>query len=267
VANPLSEKFAVLRPSLVPGLVDALIRNRRREHRDIRLFEIGHRFRRTGGESTGVAIALTGAGTREHWSGRARASDLFDIKGIVERLADAGGVTVRIEPTSRPELVPGRAAIVRSERAESAEVCTLGFLGQLLPSLATARGLPIAGDDVYVAELDLDMLGEVAVDRAAMRVTPLPRHPSIVRDLAIVVDASLPAATVRGTIRAVASETLIDVREFDRYAGKGVPEGRLSLAFRLTFRHPDRTLTDAEVQQTMDAIVTNLESTHQASLR
>ena len=102
VANPLSEKFAVLRPSLVPGLVDALIRNRRREHRDIRLFEIGHRFRRAGGESAGVAIALTGAGTLEHWSGRARASDLFDIKGVVERLTEAAGVTARIEP-----LAPG----------------------------------------------------------------------------------------------------------------------------------------------------------------
>ncbi len=267
VANPLSEKFAVLRPSLVPGLVDALIRNRRREHRDIRLFEIGHRFRRAGGESAGVAIALTGAGTLEHWSGRARASDLFDIKGVVERLTEAAGVTARIEPTSRPELVPGRAAIVRSMRAGSTEVCTLGFLGQLLPSLAIARGLPSAGDDIYVAELDLDVLGEVAVDRAAMRVTPLPRHPSIIRDLAIVVDASLPAATVRGTIRTVAPETLIDVREFDRYAGKGVPNGQLSLAFRLTFRHADRTLTDAEVQQTIDAIVTTLEATHQASLR
>ena len=267
VANPLSEKYAVLRPSLVPGLVDALIRNRRREHRDIRLFEIGHRFRRAGGESAGVAIALTGAGMVEHWSGRARPSDLFDIKGIVERVAEAAGVTTHIEPTTRPELVPGRAAVVRGVRPASDEVRTLGFLGQLLPSLATTRGLPVAGNDVYVAELDLDVLGEVAVDRSTMRVSALPRHPSIVRDLAIVVDASLPAATVRGTIRAVAPETLIDVREFDRYEGKGVPEGRLSLAFRLTFRHADRTLADAEVQQTMSAIVTSLETTHQATLR
>ena len=267
VANPLSEKYAVLRPSLVPGLVDALIRNRRREHRDIRLFEIGHRFLRAGGESAGVAIALTGAGMVEHWSGRARPSDLFDVKGIVERLADAAGVTTHIEPTSRPELVPGRAAVVRGVRPGSDDVCTLGFLGQLLPSLATTRGLPVAGDDVYVAELDLDVLGGIAVDRSAVHVSALPRQPSIVRDLAIVVDASLPAATVRGTIRAVAPETLIDVREFDRYEGKGVPKGRLSLAFRLTFRHADRTLTDAEVQQTMSAIVTSLETTHQATLR
>ena len=85
--------------------------------------------------------------------------------------------------------------------------------------------------------------------------------------MSILVDHTLPAASVRGTIREAAGETLVDVREFDRYRGEGVPEGRLSLSLRLTFRSPERTLTDDEVQQTMDGVVEALERTHNARLR
>ena len=95
----------------------------------------------------------------------------------------------------------------------------------------------------------------------------MPRHPSIVRDLAIIVDATLHASAVRGTIRTAASETLVSIQEFDRYEGEGVPDGRVSLAFRLTFRASSRTLTDVEIQRTMGAIVSSLQTTHQAKLR
>jgi phenylalanyl-tRNA synthetase beta chain len=80
----------------------------------------------------------------------------------------------------------------------------------------------------------------------------------MVRDVSILVDDVLPAATIRGTIRSAAPLTLVDVREFDRYQGKGIPEGRVSLSLRLTFRSPERTLTDAEVQQAMDRVVAAL---------
>jgi phenylalanyl-tRNA synthetase beta chain len=98
-------------------------------------------------------------------------------------------------------------------------------------------------------------------------VTPLPRHPSIVRDLSLLVDERLPAASVRGTIRSSAPPTLVDVREFDRYQGRGVPAGQISLSMRLTFRSADRTLTDAEVQAAVDAIVAALARAHGATLR
>jgi phenylalanyl-tRNA synthetase beta chain len=98
-------------------------------------------------------------------------------------------------------------------------------------------------------------------------VTLLARFPSIVRDLSILVDERLPAAEVRGTIRTHAPGTLVSVREFDRYTGKGVPEGRVSLSLRLTFRAPERTLTDHEVQQAIDVIVSALGAAHGAELR
>ncbi len=276
IANPLAETSAVLRPALLPGLVDALIYNRRREHRDIRLFEIGHRFTTAQGETPGFAVALTGASHPEHWSnggrwrGGAPPIDLFDVTGIVGRVCEALGVAAAFEaPATRPygPFVTGRTAAVQATARDGAEVLTLGYAGQLVPELAAARGLSAGDEAVYVAELDLDLLARVATDRRRVAAAPLPRHPSMVRDLAVTVDATLPAATVRGTIRSAAPEALRQVREFDRYTGAGVPEGRVSLAFRLTFRAPDRTLTDAEVEQAMRAIVARLTAEHAVQLR
>lgn len=266
IANPLSEKFAVLRPSLLPGLVDSVTRNRRRELRDVRLFELGKRFRSDDGESAALGIAMTGAGAPDHWSAASRDVDLFDITGTVERVCDAVGVTAEFEPTDHPTLVAGRSAVIEAcDPTGSRE--TIGHVGQLRPAIATARGFPETGDELYVAELNLDVLDRVATDRHAMQAEPVPRHPSIVRDLALVVDATLRARAVRGTIQAAASDTLVSVHEFDRYEGKGVPDRHVSLAFRLTFRAPDRTLTDVEIQQTMGAIVASLEEIHGAKLR
>ena len=97
--------------------------------------------------------------------------------------------------------------------------------------------------------------------------TPLPRFPSVIRDVSVLVADTLPAASVRGTIRTVAPPALVDVREFDQYRGKGIPEGRVSLSLRLTFRSAERTLTDAEVQDAMDAILAALAREHGAVQR
>src|SRR4030095_14124198 len=102
----------------------------------------------------------------------------------------------------------------------------------------------------YVAELDLEALS-AGWRTKPLAVKPLPRYPSISRDISIVVAETLPAETVRGTIRAAAPDTLVSVREFDRYQGKGVPDGRVSLSLRLTFRSVERTLTDAEAEVAM----------------
>jgi phenylalanyl-tRNA synthetase beta chain len=128
-----------------------------------------------------------------------------------------------------------------------------------------SHGLP-AGDAVYVAQLDLDALDQIA-PRDDLRVETLPRYPSVTRDISVLVDDTLPATTVRDTIRHAAPDTLVRVREFDRYQGKGIPEGRISLSLRLTFQSPERTLTDAEVQQAMEAILGALVKDHGAVQR
>ena len=259
IANPLSEKFAVLRPSLLPGLVDSCAHNRRRGRKDVRLFETGSRFTRSG-EGRAVGLAWSGAGNGAHWSSQPRAVDFFDIKGTVEVLCEALGVArPDFAPADISFLAAGRAADVRSGGA------TLGYLGQLIPALAEARGFP-AGEEVFVAELDLDALSSLASSED-LRTTSLPKFPPIVRDLSILVADALPAAAVRGTIRSAAPSLLQSVVEFDRYQGKGIPEGRLSLSLRLTFRSADRTLTDNEVEEAMNEIVAALTREHAAERR
>jgi phenylalanyl-tRNA synthetase beta chain len=258
IANPLSEKFAVLRPSLLPGLIDSCAHNRRRGLKDVRLFEIGSRFTASGeGRATGLVWA--GAGESAHWSGSSRPADFFDVKGAVELLCAAFEVPrPEFAPAEIAYLVGGRSATVTSEGR------TLAVLGQLVPVIAEARGLP-GGEDVYVAEVDTDAL--VAATRRELRAQPLPKYPSIVRDLSILVDEALPAASVRGTIRSAAPELLQSIVEFDRYQGKGIPEGRTSLSLRLTFRSPERTLTDDEAEAAMNTIVAALEREHGAQRR
>ena len=141
-----------------------------------------------------------------------------------------------------------------------------GALGQLAPAIAAARGLP-PGDEVYAAELDLDAVAALVSLGDDVRVGALPRHPSVVRDISIVVAEGLPADATRATIHAAAPATLERVREFARYQGPGIPEGHVSLSFRLTFRAADRTLTDEEVQRATDAIVDALARAHDAKLR
>jgi len=254
IANPLSEKFAVLRPSLAPGLVDALAYSRRRESSMVRLFEVGATFAPEG-EDVRIGWVLTGPRT-EHWSGGTGVSGFTDAKGVAELLATAFGVTLDVGPADDvPWLVPGQRArlLVASRPA--------GWIGRL----ATVRGVP-DHDEIFAGELDLLALARTEA-AAARSIRTLPRHPSIVRDLSLLVDERLPAAELRGTIRTNAPDTLVTVREFDRYQGKGVPDGQVSLSLRLTFRHPDRTLTDAEVQQAVEDIVRALARDHAAVLR
>jgi phenylalanyl-tRNA synthetase beta chain len=258
ITNPLSETFAVLRPSALPGLLDAMSHNRRRQIRDVRLFEVGSCFSRGAGERRAVACAWTGTALPEHWSTRARDVDFFDIRGVVEQLGAALGLVLTLEPGGPTYLTPGRAVVVRLGASE------VGLAGQVQPTIAAAHGLP-DGDAVYVTQLWLDA-GSRTADRH-VRVRPLPRFPSVVRDISILVDETVAALALRETIRSAAPATLADSVEFDRYQGKGVPNGQVSLSLHLTFRASDRTLTDGEVNAAMDTIIGALVAAHQAVRR
>ena len=257
IANPLSETFAVLRPSVLPGLVGAVAHNRRREQRDVRLFEVGARFSRTRGERRALACAWMGAIGGDHWSGVTRDVDYFDMQGIVERVCRSLQLEVRIEAAAESWLVPGRGAKVLADGVQ------VGLLGQLAPNLVEQQGLS-QSDAIYVAEIDLE---SVPVSHDDLQVEPLPRYPSVTRDLSILVADTLAAATVRTTIRESATAILARVTEFDRYQGKGVPDGQVSLSLRLTFRASDRTLTDGEVQSAVDAVLAALKQQHGAVQR
>ncbi|HEV3215487.1 MAG TPA: phenylalanine--tRNA ligase subunit beta [Vicinamibacterales bacterium] len=256
ISNPLTAQFAVLRPSLVPGLLSAVAHNRHRQRPDVRLFEIGAAITRHG-QRQRVALAWTGDAGPSHWSGSRREVDFFDVKGLVERIAEALQVELTFTAAPIPAfLVAGQAASV--------------FAGG---RRAGVVGLVAHDQGVWVAELDLDALDaagprpDAALSGGVLRFKPLPRYPSIARDISIVVDDTLPASTVRGTIASAAPATLVSAQEFDRYQGKGVPDGRVSLSFRLTFRSADRTLTDAEIDAAMKEILAALARAHRAVQR
>jgi phenylalanyl-tRNA synthetase beta chain len=287
VENPLSEKFAVLRPSLLPGLVDAASHNRRHGHHDVRLFETGARFS-PDGETRAVAGVWCGAGAPPHWSGATRAADFYDVKGAVDAVGRALGVELDYAPATVSYLVEGRTAeihfrlkaetteqnqptpmegspVVSAFRRNHDEPRRVGVIGQIAPAILEARGFP-AGEALWAFELDADALA-AGQSSADLRTVSLPRFPSVVRDLSVLVDSALPATAVRGTIRTAASALLAHAIEFDRYRGKGVPDGRVSLSIRLTFRSSERTLTDAEVDEAMTRIVDALGATHGAVRR
>lgn len=258
IANPLSELFTTMRPSLLPGVIDAVSHNRRHGRPDVRIFEIGTRFS-PAGETRAVGLAWTGLATADHWSGARRAVDFYDVKGVVEQLAAVYQVTPAFAESTAGYLVPGRAA------AMTVAGRTVAVFGQLAPAIAEARELP-AADEVYVADIDLDALS-AASPADTLRARTLPRFPSVVRDVSILVADALSAETVRATIRSAAPVTLIAVREFDRYQGKGIPDGKVSLSYRLTFQSPERTLTDDEVSEAMQTIVAALKQAHSAEQR
>jgi phenylalanyl-tRNA synthetase beta chain len=259
IANPLSETFAVLRPSILPGLIDAVAHNRRREQRDVRLFEVGSRFSIARGEERAIACVWTGAAAGVHWSGSGREVDFFDIKGLAERICDALALQAHAVTHQNAWLVAGRAAALEASGQR------IGTLGQLVPALADRHGLP-PHDAVYVVEIDLDAAARVR-DTHEMRIRPLPRFPSVTRDISILVDDSSTAATLRRTIEDAAPALLQEVHEFDRYQGAGIPPQKVSLSFRLVFRSTDRTLTDVEVEQSLDAVVAALAERHGAVRR
>jgi len=257
IANPLSESFAVLRPSVLPGLVAAVAYNRRREQRDVRLFEIGARFSRSRGERRALAFAWTGAVGADHWSGGTRPIDYFDMQGVVQRVSQALRIDARMEGVAEPWLVPGRGAAIAVNGVR------IGAMGLLTSSIVAQHELP-SSDAIYVAEIDLDSVPLAGDD---LQVEALPRHPSMTRDISILVADTLASGTVRQTVQTHAPDTLLRVSEFDRYQGKGIPEGQVSLSLRLTFRAPDRTLTDGEVQKAVDGVLAALKEQHAAIQR
>jgi phenylalanyl-tRNA synthetase beta chain len=246
IANPLSEEESVLRPSLLPGLLLAAARNVARRNTTVALFEIGAVFIPTEAELPDeplrAAWLLTGPAP-DGWHGTHRALDLFDAVGALERLLEGLGVSgVTREAIDVSPLHPGRTARLAIGGLE------IGVVAELHPR--AARALDLA-DRVAVGEVDLAPLFA-----AAREAEPggLPRFPPVSRDLALLVPSETPATAVREAVRVAAGDLLEDIAIFDVYRGAEIGADRASLAFSLSFRHPDRTLTDAEISEHMAAV-------------
>ncbi|MGH8161424.1 MAG: phenylalanine--tRNA ligase subunit beta, partial [Gammaproteobacteria bacterium] len=246
LANPLSERESVLRRSLWPGLLSTLAHNVAQGAMRVRLFERGTVFDAECGEREHLGMVVFGSALPEQWGVRSRASDFYDIKGGAEALLAAAGIgTPQFEPVRRAGLAPGRAARALAGGKAVAE------FGVIDPALASDWDLP---PTALLLELDLSALARPAVARARA----LPRFPSVRRDLALVVPARVTAAALLDHARRHAGGRLAEAFVFDVYTGPGIPEGARGVGMGLIFRDLCRTLTDAEVDVAVSAIVTGL---------
>ncbi len=246
--NPLSEEFDTLRPSLLPGLLMAAERNLRYGTRDIFLFETGYiHSAPNGGEPDDrlvTAGVLLGSRSAGQWNSSAspadaRPADFFTAKGTVEALIHGLGVRdLTAEAADHPCFHPGRSAwlLLGGQR--------LGLVGELHPRVAQAVDLPRG---LFAFELDTAQL--LARRDEVIRYEASSRFPRALRDLAVVVDTTVPSARIEAILREAMGEHARGVRLFDVYTGKPIPEGRASLTYSLELGAEDRTLTDAEVEE------------------
>jgi phenylalanyl-tRNA synthetase beta chain len=270
--NPLSSEMNILRPSLLPGLLDSLRHNLHHKNHDVALFEIGRVFLSGSSgresaltsspgvtESRRVAIAMTGARSRLFWSGSERDAkmDVFDLKGIVETLFEYLGLR---------GLVWTRAAAPERLYVESATITlgkqTLGNLGQLHP--VRARNYDLR-DPVFLAEFDLDLL--LARRATPKSLKPLPAFPGIRRDIAMLLPEATTHDAVASAVKQLKPQNLESLELFDVFRGKNIPEGQKSVAYAFHYRNPEKTLTDHEVNAAHDRVVNELKQRLGATIR
>lgn len=242
--NPLSEEQSIMRTTLLPGLLKTMQYNFHHREMDQLLFEIGAVYlprqlplEELPQEKLRLSLAATGRFPEANWYSSSQPAGFFVAKGAVEALLHRFGIEeVQYLPAKLPFFHPTRAAVVMIGGEEA------GFLGELRPQLAEKWDYP---QPAAVAELDLELL----IERAdpLPRVAPLPRYPAGLRDIAVLVPRSLPAGKLERCIYEAGGGLVEQVALFDLYEGAQIPAGCRSLAFTITYRHPGRTLTEAEI--------------------
>jgi phenylalanyl-tRNA synthetase beta chain len=260
LANPLSEEQAMMRTSLWPGLLDTLRRNTLQQNLDARLFEISKVFAPRAGEDLPqeehwLSGLMYGSREEAAWNTTRDPVNFFDLKGMVETLLEDLLIP---EVTFTPDGLPaylGSGARVFSGNRE------LGVLGELRSDIGERLDLEGA---IFGFNLNFAALCQSSIPP---RFTSLPRYPAVYRDIALVLPSSVPAARVEEALYQYGRPWLVEARLFDVYSGDPVPAGKRSLAFRLSYRDPERTLTDDLVNSHHQALVTALESDLGAELR
>lgn len=258
ITNPLSRDHSVMRQSLIGSLLEVVASNVRHGRPDVRIFEVGKGYARDGGaarEWWRLGAALTGAAAPAHWADPGRGVDLDDAKGIAELVGRrVGAAVITYEPlTGDPILHPGRAAILSLTDRDGRPVVS-GRVGELHPELLEALDLRVE----RVVVLEVAVAGLSGGIPPTVRAVAPPRHPAVDRDLAVVVDEGVPAATIERAIRAASGDLLTSGRLFDIYRGAPLGSGEKSLAYRLVFQATERTLTEDEVDAAVAAITSAL---------
>ena len=245
--NPISADLAVMRTSLIPGLLKAIAHNASRQQSRVKLFETGLKF--MPGEGTEqipmLAIAVSGLRDLEGWSTDKTAADFFDVKGTVEGLLANLGDRLTFEASVFPGLHDGQSAAILVDGK------CVGRIGAVHPSVRKVMGIPA---NTVVAEVLQSVVNEVAMPAY----DDISKYPETRRDLALVADKTAASAEVLSTIRKAAGSLLTKLDLFDVYEGAGLAEGKKSLAIGLTFQDQSRTLDESEVSSAVDQVLDSL---------
>jgi phenylalanyl-tRNA synthetase beta chain len=259
VSNALSDDMDTLRTTLLPSLVNVVALNRDRGSADVKVYEMAAVFLARVGDKTTeqpeepqrLGVVATGGMTAD--SGR---EAFYAMKSVLDAcVRELGAPPVTYQRAAAQLFHPGRCAAVFLDARQ------LGFVGELHPSVVAGANLE---GRLAAIEIDLD---PVLAAAEVIRAHPLPRFPAIERDLAVVVEDHVSAGALLTTIKEAGRDVLERARPFDEYRGAQVPEGHKSVAFALTFRSPERTLTDAEMDEVMAEIRLALEKKHNAGIR
>ena len=261
--NPIAEERRVMRHSVLASVLEALERNIRLSER-LALFEVGPAFIPVKGqllpdEPQRLAIAMNGRRYPAAWDQQnGELMDYFDLKGVVETLLKALHINdYRFETAQHPTFHPGKCALLLSGEVE------IGYLGELHPLVKENYGFLTPA--VLAADLDMDKLFKLAENR--FESAPVPIYPPVIEDLAIIVSDEMPAAQVAETILQSGGFLLKEAELFDIFRGEQVGKGNKSLAYRLTWQAPNRTLNDKEVGKMRERVIQALERNLKAKVR
>ena len=260
VANPMSAEYNVLRPELMPSLLNTLAYNQAHNDGGFRLFEIGRSFGyQDGGYQDGrlpqerewLAGVMSGPRFGDNWLTPADLMDFYDASGIVSTALGRVGFTASLQEAVGTRWHPGRAAAI-SARTATGAAAEVGMVGEMHPDIIDRFGL--RPEPVIYFQIDLDALSSarLATEPAETRFQSLSRFPAANRDLALLAPSDVPAGQLQQLIQRV---RLVERTElFDVYTGENVPAGMRSLAFRIWFRAEDRTLTAEELNRAMNGL-------------
>ncbi len=260
--NPISKDLDGLRNSLLPSLAQLVQYNLNRKSKDLRLFEINRIFIPPGkknelpGEELHLSVALTGSRDGDVWYSTQQPVDFFDIKGLTEAICHKISLdNWRFISYSENGLQENGISVICGKE-------TVGFCGRLNQKLTEVFNIE---EDIYIADFVVRALFDNR--KTDKKYQPIPRFPSMERDLALIIDSDLEAEKLVTAIQKEGGTLLTKVDVFDIYLGKQIPEGKKSLAFRLTFRSSKRTLTEDEVNVLIEKIYKAVQRSFQAKLR
>ena len=257
LANPLSSELSVMRTTLWAGLLGAARYNLHRQMDRLRLFETGLRFvpgEKELRQEPMVAGLVCGTAAPRHWDLTGRKADFFDLKGDVEALLALTAAPVEFVPDTHPALHPGQCARIHCD----GQPC--GWLGALHPAVARRLDLPA---DILLFELETASIQQAKLPNFR----EIPDQPSVRRDLALVVNEDVSAGSLVAACHDACDQRLREVRIFDVYQGRGVPERQKSVALGLTFQDRSRTLGEDEIQSLVQGILSRLKQEFKAILR